>query len=124
VIWGMLLYGAGSFSLSAGHSSFLAPHADPRTEHASFVEADCAEIAAPTEAFSAAEPPFFERAEYAACHRAVVEGSRLQWLGHEVRLAEEVRLERVQLVGVWLDGVPLADEGFAAYDTGAFPCSV
>jgi len=53
---------------------------------------------------------------------------------HEVRLAEEVRLERVQLdgilvgsvqlVGVWLDGVRLVEEGFAAYHTGAFPCSV
>lgn len=123
--WSILLHSAGCCSLPTGHSSFLVPHAEPRTEHASFVETACAEITAPFEAFSAAESPFLERAEHAARHRAVVEGSRLQWLRHEVRLAEEVRLEGVQLdgipaggvrlVGVQLDGVRLVDERFAAY---------
>jgi len=38
--------------------------------------------------FERAETPFFERAEQAASrHRAVVEALRLQWLGHEGRLA-------------------------------------
>jgi len=114
MIWGILLHSAGCCSLPTGHSFFLVPHAEPRTEHASFVEADCAGITAPFEAFSVAEPPFLERAEHAARHRAVVEGSRLQWLGHEARLAEKVRLEGVQLDGIWWEVCGLWERGLTA----------